>query len=196
VTTLDEIRARYLDLNGDHPMTAADEEYVRELFVPLEDDADVQDLIVERRLPLPSYLLSDGTPMVHPGYLESLRAAGGADRIEDWFLAHWPETEQDAATEEWDAYLSGQYVCLYQVVPETIQAKTRLIEQIKALVARVDAGDADARSPLRAAVDELDALEPPFAPHYDRLRFGGPLSRDVWIDEVREQYFGVAQETG
>jgi hypothetical protein len=192
MTTLDDIRARYVELNGDHPMTDADDEYVRALFVPLADEGDVLDLIAGRRLPLPSYLLSDGTPMVHPGFLDNLHAAGGPDRIEDWFLAHWPATEQSTAAEEWDAYLSGQYSCLYEVTPQTIQTKTRLIEQIKTLVARVESGDEDARPSLGATVDELDALEPPFAPDYDRLRFGGPLSRDVWIDQVRERYFGAA----
>src|SRR5689334_23714420 len=128
---LDQIRALYLALNGDHPMTEADEDYVRRLFVRLDDDDDVLDLIVERRLPLPSYLLSDGSLMVHPGYLDNLREARGPDCIEEWFLAHWPESEQDVAAEEWEAYLSGQYVCLYEVTPQTIQAKTRLIDGIK-----------------------------------------------------------------
>jgi hypothetical protein len=40
---------------------------------------------------------------------------------------------------------------------------------------------------LHALVDELDALEPPFAP-YDRLRFGGPISRDTLIDDVRARF--------
>jgi hypothetical protein len=33
----------------------------------------------------------------------------------------------------------------------------------------------------------FDAIEPPFAP-YDRLRFGGPVSRDRLIDETRGRY--------
>jgi hypothetical protein len=40
---------------------------------------------------------------------------------------------------------------------------------------------------LHRLVDELDELEPPFAP-YDRVRFGGPISRDRLIDLVRERY--------
>jgi hypothetical protein len=76
---LDPIRARYLELNGEHPMTAADDDYVRDLFVPLPSEREVVDLIVARRLPLPSYLLSDGTPMVHRGYLDNLAAAGGPE---------------------------------------------------------------------------------------------------------------------
>lgn len=181
---LDPIRARYLELNGEHPMTAADDDYVRDLFVPLPSEREVVDLIVARRLPLPSYLLSDGTPMVHRGYLDNLAAAGGPEQIEDWFRAHWPVDEQATAADEWAAYLSGRYVCLHAVTPQTIQAKTRLIDLIQDLVAKLDTGEAVVEH-LRSAVDELDALEPPFAPHYDRLRFGGPSSREVWIDGVR-----------
>jgi hypothetical protein len=181
---LDPIRARYLELNGEHPMTPADDDYVRRLFVPLPGGREVVELIEARRLPLPSYLLSDGTPMVHPGYLDNLTAAGGPEQIESWFLAHWPADDQATAAAEWESYLSGQYVCLYDVTPATIQAKTRLIDLIQDLVAQLDTGEEVAER-LRSAVDELDALEPPFAPHYDRLRFGGPSSRDVWIDGVR-----------
>jgi len=189
MVALDEIRRRYREINGDHPMTPADEDYVRRLFVPLAADDHIHDLVLERRLPVPSYLLDDGTPMVHPGHLDLLDAAGGPDRVERWFTSHWPAEDDDLAAEEWEAYLSGQYVCLYEVTPGTIQAKTRLIEQIKALVTEIEHSPSDGvREGLRAAVDELDELEPPFAPHYDRLRFGGPSSRDVWIDAVRAKH--------
>ena len=188
---LDPIRARFLELNGDHPMTDADDDYVRQLFVPLQADDQVRDLILDGRLPLPSYLLSDGTPMVHPGYLDNLEVAGGPEQIEAWFLTHWPADDQDTAADEWEAYLSGRYVCLYDVTPHTIQAKTRLIDEVKSLVASLDAGEA-VREQLRDTVDELDALEPPFAPHYDRLRFGGPSSREVWIEGVRATHLREA----
>jgi hypothetical protein len=36
-------------------------------------------------------------------------------------------------------------------------------------------------------VGRLDAIEPPFT-GYDRLWFGGPVSRDTCIDAVREKY--------
>jgi len=194
MTLPEVIRARFLEVNGDHPMTDADEEYCRRLFVPLGGDATysvqgVHRLIVERRLPLPSYLLADGTLMVHPGHLDALHTAGAPDRVKGCFCSHWSPDEQDTAAEEWDAYLSGQYACLYRVTPDTIQAKTRLIEQIRsaALDVDTDPDDAEARGRLRMAVDGLDELEPPFAP-YDRLRFGGPSSREVWIDDVRARY--------
>lgn len=192
---LEAIRALYVEVNGDHPMTAADDEYARRLFVPLVADgpyslAGICLMIHQRQLPVPSYALSDGTLMVHPGYVDNLRAAGGPRHVEGWFRGHWPTGEQDMAAEEWESYLSGQYVCLHRVTPETIQAKTRLIEQIRDLAALVDAGrhDDGALDELRQTVDELDALEPPFAPDYDRLRFGGPSSREVWIDGIRASH--------
>jgi hypothetical protein len=186
MAALEEIRRRYREVNGDHPVTPADEEYVRRLFVPLDDDDGVHDLVLRRRLPLPSYLLVDGTPMVHPGHRDLLDAAGGPDLVERWFASHWPAEEQEVAAEEWEAYLSGRYVCLYEVTPQTIRAKTRLIEQIKELLTELEGTPSDdVRERLRDCVDELDALEPPFAPDYDRHRFGGPLSREVWIDDVR-----------
>ena len=84
----DVIRARYLEVNGDHPTTAADEVYCRQHFVPLAGDGtypldDVHRMIVDRRLALPSYLLGDGTPMVHPGHLDLLHAAGGRSSSSD-----------------------------------------------------------------------------------------------------------------
>jgi hypothetical protein len=199
MTLPEPIRARYLEVNGDHPMSEADVEYCQRLFVPLTGEPDhavdvIHRLIADSRLPLPSYLLPDGSAMVHPGYLDNLRAADGPEHVEAWFTAHWAEDDQDTAAEEWDAYLSGQYVCLYVVTPETIQAKTRLIEQIRAAVARLDAApdDIEVRDQLRSAVDGLDELEPPFAPDYDRLRFGGPSSREVWIDDIRARYLVTA----
>ena len=98
-TTLDVIRQRYVAVNGDHPMSAEDDDYVRACFVPLDavdlPEDEVHRLILDGRLPLPSYLLSDGSPMVHPGYLDNLRAAGGPEQVEGWFRGHWPDAEDD-----------------------------------------------------------------------------------------------------
>jgi hypothetical protein len=77
-------------------------------------------------------------------------------------------------------------VCLWSVTPETIRAKTAAIESIKSAVAALQAG-IGTRDELADAVDRLDALEPPFT-YYDLLRFGGPTSRQVWIDDVRRDY--------
>jgi hypothetical protein len=41
---------------------------------------------------------------------------------------------------------------------------------------------------LRSAVDELDVLERPFSPDYDRRRFGVPPTRDELIDGARRRF--------
>ena len=69
------------------------------------------------------------------------------------------------------------------VTPATIQAKTRAIEDIKAAIDDLP----ESRDLLAEAVDRLDALEPAFT-GYDLLRFGGPSSRQVWIEDVRAEH--------
>ena len=190
--SLERIREMYLAVNGDWPMTAGDDDYVRSNFVEIPDTADYPreqtlKLMAERRLPLPAYLLSDGTPMVHPDFLEPVREAGSVEALHAWFTDQWLATDRAIAEEEWsEGYLSGQYVCLWSVIPATIRAKSQTIDEIKTEAAALDAGHGS-RDRLAAAVDRLDALEPPFTP-YDERRFGGPTSRQVWIRDVREQF--------
>lgn len=185
------VAQRFRQVNGDHPMTAADDAYVNEQFVVLDelcaargcDADDVRRLMLDRRLPLPGYLRSDGAEMVPADLFALADAAGGTDALEAWFTGHWAEPSVGAA--EWDAYLSGRYVCLRSVSPATIRRKDELVAAVGVALAGLDAdaaGDAVAR--LTALVDELDALEPAFTA-YDRLRFGGPTSRDTCIDAVR-----------
>jgi hypothetical protein len=141
-------------------LTPEDVAYITENFVPLEDD-DVRAEIAAGRLPKPAYVLDDGTEMVAPDHLALAERAGGIDGLRDWFEARAPG--------EWEAYLSGEYaVCLRSVSPETIRRKAELIAQID------------------AAAAELDALLRPFAP-YDRIRFGGPVSRDRYVTPLRGQ---------
>ncbi len=190
--SLEKVQQRYRELNGDHPMTADDDAYVRSWCVETSGGAglsrdEVLGLMAEGRLPLPSYLLSDGTPMVHPDFLDPVAAAGSVESLHDWFVRQWPVEGQAEAEEEWsDGYLSGQYVCLWSVTPDNIRAKTAAIESIKSAVDALQAGTGT-REELAAAVDRLDALEPPFTA-YDLLRFGGPTSRQVWIDDVRRDH--------
>ena len=68
---------------------------------------------------------------------------------------------------------------LHSVSPASIQRKDHLTTAISAALS-APVPDAAA---LRVLVDELDALEPAFTA-YDRLRFGGPTSRDTCIDAV------------
>lgn len=176
----ERLAARFREVNGDHPMNASDDAYVSRQFVVLDelcartgrDADDVRGLMLERRLPLPSYLRSDGAEMV-PADLFALADGIGLDRLGSWFVAQWadPATGQ----QEWDSYLSGRYVCLRSVTPANIQRKDELVAAIESTPPGPE---------LHTLVDELDALEPAFTA-YDRLRFGGPVSRDTHIDAPR-----------
>lgn len=192
----------FREINGDHPMTPADDAYVSAQFTVLEElcaahgrDADeVRRLMLERGLPLPEYLRSDGAEMVPADLFALADQAGGTERLEAWFTAHWDDPV--AGRLEWDAYLSGQYVCLRSVTPASLQRKDYLTTAIGAAPTEPDAGSAQWYGRLHALIDELDALEPAFTP-YDRLRFGGPTSRDTCIDAMRARfprpYSGIAE---
>ena len=139
-------------------LTPEDVAYITENFVPLTDDA-VRAQIAAGRLAQPAYVLDDGTEMVAPDHLALVERAGGIDKLQAWF--------EERAPGEWEDYLSGEYaVCLRSVSPETIRRKAELMAQID------------------AAAEELDALLRPFAP-YDRIRFGGPVSRDRYVTPLR-----------
>ncbi|WP_406087013.1 DUF6058 family natural product biosynthesis protein [Kitasatospora purpeofusca] len=198
---------RYLEVNGEHPMTEADDAYVDRHFAPLEplcarrglDPDEVRGHMLAGRLPLPGYLRSDGTEMVAPDLLELVDEAGGLAKLPDWFRGHWADREEGA--EEYESYLSGQNVCLHRLHPVTMRRKAELVRDITEALGRpATAGPSEQQQPdlhalatppalttLHALVDELDALEPPFTA-YDRLRFGGPVSRDTCIDAVRRHH--------
>ncbi len=188
----DEVRDRFVAVNGDHPMTPEDDAYVREHFVPATPEAMAQ--MLEGRLPLPSYVLSDGTPMVPEAHGRLADIAGGVDRLHDWFVEFW-EGDEATGEEEWAAYLSGQYVCLRSVEPIRMKQKTERIADATAAVEllRRDPHDPVGRGLLGQAVDGviavigLDSLLLPMTA-YDRLRFGGPTSRETWVDGLREEF--------
>jgi hypothetical protein len=117
--------------------------------------------------------------------LELAGEAGGFDELPEWFAQQW-ESPIDAVR-EWDSYLSGLYVCLRSWRPENMRRKDELVELISAELERAEPDDRAWLAHLHTLVDELDALEPPFAP-YDRLRFGGPVSRDRLITAPRRDY--------
>ncbi|MEO5663480.1 MAG: GNAT family N-acetyltransferase [Nocardioides sp.] len=185
------VRRKFLDVNGEHPMTAADEAHVREHFQPATPEQLTE--IAAGRLPLPGYFLADGTPMV-ADIADCLEAAGSIDRLHDWFLEFWPD-DPTTAEREWLDFLSGQYVCLRKLNPLSIRNKTRLVEQARVAVdaRRADPRDESAQGSLAEAVDGglaimgLDQILMPTIA-YDRLRFGGPSSRDVWVDAVRAEF--------
>ena len=87
------VAARFCAANGVHPMTAEDDAYVSEWYVPLEALAEtasihaseLRRLMLANRLPLPSYIRSDDTQMVARDLLELPRRAGGYEQLPDWF---------------------------------------------------------------------------------------------------------------
>ena len=186
------VHDRYVSVNGDHPMGADDDAYVREHFVPAGPEALA--LVLEGRLPLPSYVLGDGTPMVPAAHDGLAELAGGVERLHDWFVAFWPD---DPATgeQEWVHYLSGQHVCLREVTPVRIRQKAERVAEAAAAVdlLRGDPHDQTGRGMLGEAVDGvmgvpgLDSLLLPMTA-YDRLRFGGPTLRETWVDGPRAEF--------
>jgi hypothetical protein len=89
------VRDRFVAVNGEHPMTDEDDAYVREHFVEATPAAMEQ--MLAGRLPLPSYVLSDGTPMVPAAHGELAEVAGGVERLHDWFVAFWPDDPATAS---------------------------------------------------------------------------------------------------
>jgi Family of unknown function (DUF6058) len=173
-------------------MTAADVAYVEANYLSLEQASagraetleDVRALAAAGELPQPSYVLPDGTEMVPADYFVIADAGRGA--FERAFLAAGGSPDEVDA--EWDGYLSGAYgVCLKEQTPANIVRKDALVKAISGLLASPEPGDSGWRSRLRKAVDELDELERPFAPDYDRARWG-PSSRDRCITAPRERY--------
>jgi hypothetical protein len=185
------VAARFAAVNGVHPMTREDDAYVDEWFAPLGEvaaDADeARRLMLANRLPLPSYVRSDGTEMVPRDLFALAERAGGTELLPAWFAAQF-DTAVDAL-ESWDAYLAGHWVCLRSVTPENMRRKEELVTAIGALLAEPQPESNEWLARLHREVDALDELEPPFAP-YDRLRFGGPVSRDRLIDEPRARFPG------
>lgn len=172
-------------------LAAADEAYIRCAHVPLEEVAgprlsEVRAAIAAGRLPAPAYVLDDGTEMVARDHLALADEAGGdlAAAFRARYLAA-AGADPDGA---WAGYLSGAYaICLRTATPETIARKDRLVEEVEALLADPRPRDHDWRGALRAGVDELDALERPFAP-LDEHRFGARPTRHRLVGDPRARW--------
>jgi hypothetical protein len=183
--------------------TDADRAYLRAEFRTLEaicaereeSPDEVRRLIAERRLPQPSYVLDDGTELVPPDYFVLVDAAGGVARLKDEYRRQYRAALEengldfDAALYErrWESYLDGiSGICMRRVIPETIVRKRMLIDAIEELLADPRPHDDRWAAALRSHVDELDSIEKPFAPEYDRARF--VPTRDTYIRDVRRAY--------
>jgi hypothetical protein len=174
-------------------MTAADDAYVTKHFVRLDDlcaaRAETPDEIRRRmlagQLPLPSYIRSDQSEMVPRDYFLLADGAGGVERLPGWFQGHW--NDRELAAQEWRSYLDGQYVCLRDVTPQAMQRKDEVSAAIKHALDQPEAGSRAWLTRLHELIDELDELTLDFT-GYDHFRFGGPVSRDTLINDVRAQY--------
>jgi hypothetical protein len=204
--SLEVIDMRTRSLAEPMALSPEDVAYVRTNFVPLNeacrargrDPRGVRQSIRTGRLPGPPYVLPDGIEMVPSTYFEQIDAAGGGEpsafqaryRLEaERLLLILSPDEPATVFNEW---LSGLYfVCLRQATPENVARKRSAIERIESLVAHPRPSDPSWLTALAAQVDELDRLERDFAA-YDRLRFGGPSSRDLLIDDVRRRYLETA----
>lgn len=185
-------------------LTPADVAYIRGNFRPLdelcedraESPAEVRALIAAGRLPQPTYVLDDSTEMFPPDYFTLVDDAGGVDALRSEFERRFAAAarrygglEHDGElADEWAFYLSGEYgACLRRLTPEEMVRKDRLVKQVDALLADPRPDDEDWARELRERVEELDGVEREFAP-FDRIRFGGPVSRDRLITGARERY--------
>jgi hypothetical protein len=183
------IARRYRVVNGDHPMSPVDDAYVDRQYAPLDqlvaDPDEAREHVIAGRLPLPSYLRSDGTEMYHRDLFDLVERAGGVEFYQEWFVRQFRDPA--VGREEWRTYLTGQYVCLRSVTPRTIQRKDELVTAIRLAVADPQPWSAGWLDQLHDWVDELDALSPAYT-GYDVLRFGGPTGRQTNIDAVRQRF--------
>jgi len=188
--------------------TERDRQYITTHYRRLEelcvargvDLARVKTAIAQGALPRPAYRI-DGADWVPEDFLDrGLVDTFDPDRVRDRFLADYQRAYQSRygrcaaaaeAVQAWSDYLSGAYgVCLRHVTPEAIVAKGYLIETIQGLVATPQPDQDEWRAALTEAVDALDALERPFATG-DRERFGGLVSRDLYVTAVRTLFPGL-----
>ncbi len=185
------------------PLGPEDLRYIRASYVPLAEAcsgrctlADARREIAARRWPGASYLLDDGTEMVPRDHFALLDEAGGADALADMFRTRFvgaaraagATTGVERVAREWEAYLDGDYaVCLRRVTPEAIFEKASRVESLDALLARPAPDDPIWCDRVREHVIGLDHLVRAFAP-CDRARFGGTVTRDRLITDVRRRY--------
>ena len=157
-----------------------------------ESRAELRALIADGRLPKPSYVLDDGTELFPADYFRFVDDAGGPSALQAGFADRLEAAGGGEDLElHWQAYMDGIYgVCLWDVTPETIARKAKLVSSISELLMLARPAEDDWRQRLRKEVDELDALERPFTPDYDRdeARFGRKPTRDLLINAARERY--------
>jgi Family of unknown function (DUF6058) len=180
--------------------TEADLDYLHANYVNAEElcanrpesPEQLRTLIAQGRLPRPSYVLDDGTELFATDYFRFVDEAGGPDGLRERFAERLAAAGAgDEVDLHWQAYMGGIYgVCLWDVTPETIARKAKLVSSISELMMLARPAEDDWRAKLRGEVDELDALERQFSPDYDRdeARFGRKPTRDLLINAARERH--------
>ena len=192
MTSLEAVQQRYRELHGVHPTTAADDRVLARTHEPVTDDQVLADMAAGR-LPMPPYLLSDGTPVAPSDHLAPVGWAGGADRLHDWFLRYWPAERRDEAETAYEDWMAGRYGWLTPATPRTVRRVERAQAQARQAVALLEAAPRDpvGRGLLDEAVQLLDQLLLPSTDH-DRARLGGPTPREEWVDRLRRDHLTVA----
>ncbi len=187
------VHDRYVEVNGDHPMTPDDDAYVREHFVAATPES--------------MRLMLDGLPaaaVVRPGRRHAdgagrprqagrgRRRRGPAARLVRRLLGGRRRGRRAGvgALPLGAVRLPARGRC-----PIRIKQKTERVAEAAAAVdlLRRDPHDPIARGMLGEAVDGvlavpgLDFLLRPMTA-YDRLRFGGPTAREQWVDGPRAEF--------
>jgi Family of unknown function (DUF6058) len=186
-----------------HPLLSnGDLAYVRADFLPLREIARREQIDAEQlsawiesgRLPRPSYLLPDGTPVFPADLLALVRSAGGLDPLPRHFAqrtelaARMLNVGANTRESDWEDYLSGEYgICLRQVTPETLVLKEVLVERIGQALEHPRPEDLRWRRTLAFDIEGLDSLIRPFA-RVDRVRFGRQTSRERLIEAPRRRW--------
>lgn len=167
--------------------TEADREYLGAEFVALDelcsavgqDINEVRVAIADRRLPSPPY---EGVEFVPANYFD----LPDAEQFRRAFIGHDPESELG-----W--YLDGTYfVCLRDATVANVVRKGQLVDEIRGMLRGPVLGDPAWRERLHVLVDELDVLERPFSPDFDRKHYGRPPTRDELIEAPRRHFPRIA----
>ena len=94
----------------------------------------------------------------------------------------------------WKDFKSGLYgACLRKPDPRSILDKGYLIMKIEGFLSKPEPENSVWRAALKEAVNLLDGIEAQFT-DYDRTRFGGTVSRDLFITNVKKEYRDIFQE--
>lgn len=182
-----EVQQRFRAVNGDHPVTEADDAYLDEHYVVVPSSL-LPDMATGAA-PLASYLRSDGTPMMPADLEETIEWAGGPAGLESWFRDWYGEGEEADLAEDWERFHHGRWACLKTVRPGAMRRLRRYRAQAEKAVTRLRKEPTDhlARGSLGQAVDQLDGLLLPET-NYDRLRFAERPLRERWVEDVTKEF--------